>query len=52
MPRDDLLLATREDVFDDYGAEGFEAAFAERFALRRREPINDSRRVLYWLEAK
>ncbi len=46
------LLATREDVFPGYDREGFEAAFAARFARRvASEPIPGSERTLYLLRA-
>ena len=46
------LLQTRTDVFPDYTQAGFEAAFECFFSIRRREPIRDSERILYWLEAR
>ena len=46
------LLATREDVFPDYSPEGFEAAFDERFLLKRREPIPASERVVYLMRSR
>ena len=56
VPREDSqvqhLLASREDIFSDYTREGFEAAFAEHFSLRRAEPIRDSQRILYLMEAR
>lgn len=48
-PMVDVLLASREDVFGDYTAEGFEAAVAARFEVRSRTPIPGSPRVLYHL---
>ena len=41
------MLATREDVFADYGVEAFEKAFARRFRTVSRFPIPESDRVLY-----
>ena len=41
------LLATREDVFPDYGREGFERAFAPRFETLEVAPLPGSERVLY-----
>jgi hypothetical protein len=41
------LLATREDVFSDYGREEFERAFARRFELLEVAPLRGSERVLY-----
>jgi hypothetical protein len=46
------LLRTRKDIFPDYTGEGFEAAFEPLFEIRRREPIRDSERTLYWLDAR
>lgn len=46
------LLATRADVFDDYCTDGFEAAFAERFAIVRREQVRGSERVLYLMRRR
>jgi hypothetical protein len=46
------LLRTREDIFPDYTAEGFESAFEASFALRRREPIRSSERTLYCYEGR
>lgn len=46
------LLATREDVFPDYTTEGFEAAFATCFTIVEREPIPESERTLYRMEAR
>ncbi|MEZ4279051.1 MAG: SAM-dependent methyltransferase [Myxococcota bacterium] len=45
------LLRTRDDIFPNYHAAGFEEAFAPYFSIRRRETIRESERVLYWLEA-
>jgi hypothetical protein len=41
------LLVVREDVFEDYSAEGFERAFGGPFAIDRRVPLAGSERVLY-----
>jgi hypothetical protein len=46
------LLAAREDIFSDYHPEGFERAFSEAFALRRRDPIPESERTLYLWEKR
>jgi len=54
VPREDSqvqrLLAAREDIFTDYTREGFEAAFAPYFTIRRVEPVKDSLRLLYLME--
>ncbi len=46
------MLATREDVFQDYTAERFERAFEERFVIRRRDSIPGSHRLLYLMERR
>ncbi|MHB0937283.1 MAG: class I SAM-dependent methyltransferase [Armatimonadota bacterium] len=55
VPREDSqvqrLLAAREDIFTHYTREGFEAAFTRYFAIRRVEPVHDSRRLLYLMES-
>jgi hypothetical protein len=56
VPKDDekvrTLLATREDVFPGYTAEGFEAAAGDIFEVEAREPLPDSGRVLYLLRSR
>jgi hypothetical protein len=53
VPKDDAmvqrLLATREDVFDDYTREHFETAVGRHFRIERREEVRGSRRILYVL---
>lgn len=55
IPKDDpqtqRLLQNREDVFSDYTEENFLAAMQQRFIMRRREPVDGSRRVVYWFVA-
>lgn len=46
------LLATRDDVFPDYTREGFEAAFAARFAVEAAEPVPGSERILYLMRRR
>ena len=41
------LLATREDVFDDYTEAGFRAAFDRRFEIRETVPIEGTHRTLF-----
>lgn len=41
------LLRSREDIFDAYTQEFFEAAFSTRFSIEKREPISGSERTLY-----
>ena len=46
------LLATREDVFDTYNPDGFDAAFggpASQFRIADRQPIPDTGRAIYRL---
>jgi hypothetical protein len=56
VPREDpmvrRLLATRRDVFDDYGLEGFRAAASARFEIVAESPIADSPRVLFLLRRR
>ena len=53
VPKEDSqvqrLLATREDIFDNYTQKSFEAAFADHFHIEAVEPITDSSRLLYWM---
>ena len=44
------LLTTREDIFTDYTEEAFEAAFGERFGIRRCERVSGSERSLYLMD--
>jgi hypothetical protein len=41
------LLATREDVFPEYNAAGFESAFSARWQIRERREVAGSLRTLY-----
>jgi hypothetical protein len=45
------LLASREDIFDDYTREGFETAFSQKFKVHEAVPVRESERVLYLLQA-
>lgn len=51
VPKDDSqvqrLLASRQDVFEDYTQDAFEAAFSIRFEIDRVVPLRESRRALY-----
>jgi len=51
-PQVQRLLASRADIFPDYGAEGFETAFNPYFEIHRRDPVGDSGRSLYWMETR
>ncbi len=46
------LLASRQDIFDQYTPQGFEAAFAQYFTLRNSQPIPGTQRTLYLYEIK
>lgn len=48
-PKVQVLLATREDVFDAYTQAGFEAGFGTVFDVVDRAPVGDSGRELYLL---
>ncbi|MBI4132331.1 MAG: SAM-dependent methyltransferase [Candidatus Sungbacteria bacterium] len=51
VPKEDSqvqkLLAGREDIFADYTAGAFEAAFRKHFVIRERRNLESSGRVLY-----
>ncbi len=46
------LLASREDVFEDYHQAGFEAEFGQRFTILRSARVEHSERVLYLMETR
>ena len=50
VPKDDpmvrKLLATREDVFDDYTIDGFRSAFSEAWEIVDEARIEDTHRLL------
>ena len=48
----DRLLSSRVDIFPNYTPEGFEAAFASAFTITAKEPIPDSRRILYLMKRR
>ena len=56
VPKEDSqvvrMLASREDIFDQYDAEHFEHEFARYFELRERVPIAGTLRTLYRFEAR
>ena len=56
VPRQDpmvqTLLATREDVFEDYTIEGFRAAFDERWTIVEEAPIEGTVRTLFSLRRR
>lgn len=56
VPKEDpmvrRLLASRRDVFDDYGLDAFRAAAAVRFDIVAESPIAESLRVLFLLRRR
>jgi len=46
------LLRTREDIFDQYTEEQFEASFGNHFSILRSERIVDTQRTLYLMEKR
>lgn len=44
------LLMNREDIFLDYSREKFETAFSTKFVIRSITEIDDSERILYFME--
>ena len=51
-PQVGRLLANRADIFPDYTVEGFEQAFAPRWTIEARQPIDDSPRTLYLMRRR
>lgn len=47
-----ILLATRQDIFDQYTEQGFEKAFGQYFTITTKTAIKDSLRTLYLMEKK
>jgi SAM-dependent methyltransferase len=56
VPKDDpkvqVLLGSREDIFEHYNEAGFEEAFGSHFTIERRDSIEGSKRTLYLLRRK
>jgi len=46
------LLATRTDIFSDYGEETFKKTFAGRFAIQAEVEIQGTQRTLFLMEAR
>ncbi|MCC6986967.1 MAG: hypothetical protein IT309_11080, partial [Anaerolineales bacterium] len=44
------LLASREDIFDEYTIEGFEKRFGGRFSILDKRAVSGSGRVMYLME--
>lgn len=51
-PQVGRLLISREDVFEDYSVDGFEAAFGRYFETSSRTPVGESGRILYHYERR
>ena len=51
-PKTQLLLSSRVDIFPSYSREEFERAFQERFSIEAVDPVEDSQRVLYLMQAR
>lgn len=56
VPKDDIqaqrLLQNKEDVYDDYTIENFEALISELFQIRAKKQLSQSKRVMYNLIRK
>jgi hypothetical protein len=50
-PQVQRLLSSRQDIFDNYHPQGFEAAFAPHFRILRRQGLAGSERSLYLMES-
>lgn len=46
------LLVSREDIFEDYSQENFEAEFQKHFVIHDSIKLKESKRVLYYMERK
>ncbi|MFP4249481.1 MAG: SAM-dependent methyltransferase, partial [Armatimonadota bacterium] len=46
------MLASREDIFDDYHQQGFEEAFAGRFTVTDSVAVEGSERTLYLMRKR
>ncbi len=51
-PQVQRLLSSREDIFDRYTQEAFEAVFSRYWFLRSRKPVRESERTLYLYEKR
>jgi hypothetical protein len=49
-PMTQILLQGKEDIYDFYSAENFQAAFCEHFAVVEKMEIQSSQRTLYYFE--
>jgi hypothetical protein len=46
------MLATREDIFDRYSRDDFEAAFGAWFAIEQVIPGRDAERIMYVMKGR
>jgi hypothetical protein len=46
------LLATREDIFEDYTPGGFEKSFSAHFSIEKSIPVPESERTLYLMKSR
>lgn len=46
------MLLNREDIFDDYTMENFEAEFSKIYNIIEKRPIPDTKRIIYLMEKK
>ena len=44
------LLATREDIFDNYNKESFETTFGEYFEIIESVAVKNSERYIYYMK--
>ena len=51
-PKTQMLLASRDDIFDTYTPDNFEAVFGTVYTIKRHESIPDSDRMLYLMHRK
>ena len=56
VPKEDSqvqrMLSTREDIFTDYTAAGFESEFARVFEIVEKQAVGDSSRTLYLMKKR
>jgi hypothetical protein len=46
------MLATRDDIFDDYTQAGFEAAFSAWYTIDEAVPVHDAERTVYTMRKR
>ncbi len=56
VPKEDSqvqrMLSTRQDIFNNYHAEGFQAAFNKRFTVEKIVPIDGIKRTIYLMKTR